>query len=271
MTLQTDTSGYVNFTGVNVTAIGLSSLQQFILNTTSGKTSIPSLAVKPSGKRTRTVTVSFSVSPTELDQKFFPPQPNANGQPPFQCLNHPESENPLFSLYLKQWLNNYLVINGTSRPYKDSNPSIIDEALSDLRSHKTSVPVPPQFKIQSVELTTTFLLGVDISAGTTPNVLGNGTVFILPVNGMGLDYKPDYSHKIDITFNICENSNPGSPNPSCYQDSSLPAWSALFAEQCWTYAKLSPLLSDVKSPRDVHAPKNPALRLRCDKSISMAS
>src|SRR5271163_151488 len=40
LTLQTDTSGYVNFTGVNASGLGLSALQNLITSTTSGKTSV---------------------------------------------------------------------------------------------------------------------------------------------------------------------------------------------------------------------------------------
>jgi hypothetical protein len=51
LTLQTDSSGYVNFTGVNVAGLGLLSLQQFIATTASGKTTVSTLAAKPSAKR----------------------------------------------------------------------------------------------------------------------------------------------------------------------------------------------------------------------------
>ena len=55
LALQTDSSGYVNFTGINVAQVGLQSIASFI--TTQAK--VPTLAAKLSGKRTRTVTVSF--------------------------------------------------------------------------------------------------------------------------------------------------------------------------------------------------------------------
>lgn len=59
LTLATDTSGYVNVTGVNVAQLGLQSLVSFVAT----QNKISTVAAKISGKRSRTVTVSFSVSP----------------------------------------------------------------------------------------------------------------------------------------------------------------------------------------------------------------
>jgi hypothetical protein len=249
LNLQTDSSGYVNFTGVNVSQIGLSAFQQFISSTTSGKISVPSLGAKASVKRTKTVQVNLSVSPAALDIHLFPTSdPNAKKQT-INCLVWENSlaSNPLNRLYLKDWLNNYFetVNSGTNRP-QYANTDLTDTILNELRSLKPPEPVPSQFKIQSVELSTQIQLAVDISGGATPNVLGDGSVFVLPINGLSLDYNPDYMHKIDITMNLCDNRS-----STCYpRNVGAPPLTSLMKEQCHLYAKLAPLMSGIKQPKD---------------------
>jgi hypothetical protein len=244
LNLQTDSSGSASFTGVNVAQLGFSSLQAFISNTTSGKTSVPSLGAKLSAKRTRTVKIGFTVSPNALD----PDLKNGTGTQTINCKHWEETENPASRLYLKDWLNNYFeTINAPEPNYKPKDSQ--DELLHSLRTIHPPEPVPTQFKIQSVELTTALQLVADVSAGATPNVLGNGTVFLLPVNGLNFDYSPDYTHTIDITLKICTNPDP--KKNSCYPPkTSLPPLTTLLIRQCSIYADLLPLLSGVNPPKD---------------------
>lgn len=75
LTLSTDEQGYVNFTGVNVAQLGLGSLAQLVAATGSGKATIRTLAAKASAKRTKTVEIDFSVSPTAYSSSKIRPKP----------------------------------------------------------------------------------------------------------------------------------------------------------------------------------------------------
>jgi hypothetical protein len=202
-------------------------------------------------KRTKTVTVTFSVSPKSFKKEGIP----------FNCTGL-EIENPISSLYLTNYLNNYfetINFNGINPPYKDA--SLTDSVLHAIRPIRDPPPVPSQLKIQSVELATTILLMADVSAGATPSVLGNGAVFIVPINGLGVDYNPDYSHKIDVLINLCDQSDP-SCNPKSWPANEYrlahgiappqikgDADVALLVRQCTEYGLLNPLFT-VKPPKD---------------------
>jgi hypothetical protein len=287
LTLQTDESGYVNFTGVNVAQLGLASLQNFILSTTSGKTSVPSAAAKLSAKRTKTITIDFSVSARPLVSSDKVPMPSAEKTTAktAKCVDWEKTDNFLASLYLKDWLNNYfetISFDDNNTPYHDATaPSETDKLLRTIRTDIHPASLPDQFKLTSVELTTTILLAVDLSAGATPNVLGNGSIFIVPVNGLSLDYNPDYSHKIDITLTMCDNSNLKKP---CHQMDEVPisvAWNPLTDTvtvpsktdppviftlyqrrlQCEEYGKLNAILTGVKPPKTVEIFRSGSTRI----------
>jgi hypothetical protein len=251
LNLQTDSSGYVNFTGINVSQVGLAAFQQFVLSATSGKTTIPTLAAKASAKRTKTVQINFSVSPAALDIHLFstnPSDPKAKKQTiNCQVWENSLANNPLNRLYLKDWLNNFFeTVNAGTKQPQYANTDLSDTILNALRSLKPPDPVPSQFKIQSVELSTQIQLAADISGGATPNILGDGSVFILPINGLSFDYNPDYVHKIDFTLSLCDNRN-----SACYPpDVGAPPLTHLMKDQCHLYAKLAPLMSGIKQPKD---------------------
>jgi hypothetical protein len=236
LALQTDDQGYVNFTGINAAQIGLNNLQAFI----ASQSKLSTLGAKLSAKRTKTVAVTFSVSPTTLEKTGIP---NAN------CATI-YNETPLTRLYLRDWLNNYFETINESF----GNPKVAyqDLSASDFLLHNVlrplvpPPPVPKQFKIQTVELSTTLVLVADVSAGLNQNVFGNGTTFLVPINGLGVDYNPDYSHKLDITLNICDSTDLTSCNPT------IPNIKVLTA-QCTQYGLLNPLLPDVKPPKDYTA------------------
>jgi hypothetical protein len=266
LTLQSDEQGYVNFTGINAAQLGFASLQELILSTTSGKTTVPSLAAKMTAKRTKTVAIIFSVSPTALqrDTIKIKAENGADKTITQNCAEWEKTETPAGRLYLRDWLNNYFeTINfGTDtkpmerkKPYEDTN--LTDTLLHIGRPIAPPEHVPAQFKIQSVELSTTLLLIADVSAGATPTLLGNGSAFIVPINGLSVDYNPDYSHKIDLTINMCDNTpikTPYDPNP-CHKKKYGTAMTPLLVRQCEIYSWLSPLLSGVKPPQDVEVTK----------------
>jgi hypothetical protein len=154
LNLQTDTSGNVSFTGVNVAGLGFSSLQAFIASTTSGKTSVPSLTAKLQAKRTRTVKIAFSVSPNALNQDL---DPTRDITKTINCNNWEASESPASRLYLKEWLNNYF--DTINYGYTSATPEDASEKLlAAVRPVFRPEQVPTQFKIQSVELSTALQL-----------------------------------------------------------------------------------------------------------------
>jgi hypothetical protein len=170
-------------------------------------------------------------------------------------------------LYLRDWLDNFFeTINGHDYfEINDKNPDLADQVLHDARTvFPKPEAIPADYKMTSVDLSSSLLLLGDISAGATPNFLGNGTAFIVPVSGLSLDYSPDYTDKIDIKMNLCNNkpvnaiTPEGKPyvDPSpCYDKKEDPKTSkqktALLRRQCWVYSTILPLLSNVTPPQDI--------------------
>jgi hypothetical protein len=246
LTLNTDTSGYVDFTGINVAQVGLETLASFI----STQSKVSTLAAKVSGKRTRTVTVSFSVSPNPLpsDKNQYLIDPVTHKAITPNCAQNWRANNLVESLYLRDWLTSYFetinTLDKNQRFSPSDNPT--DNIARAIRQVAYPDAIPEQFKIQSVEMSTQFLIAADISGGATPNILGNGSVFILPINGLSADYNPDYSDKIDITLNMCDSLQNDS---TCNGKKPPTAYYPLLDKQCEIYSHLAPLLT-VKPPRD---------------------
>jgi hypothetical protein len=256
LTLSTDTSGYVNFTGVNVAQIGLQNLVSFI----AAQNKVSTLAAKVSGVRSRSVTVSFTVSPDPLPSSFttlFDPITGKNvlltdpvtGKPiSWNCKQNWRADNPLTSLFLRDWLTSYFENINTLDKNQTFPPAthVTDNIARTIRQVAYPDAIPEQFKVQSVDLSTQFKIAIDVSGGATPNLLGNGSVFILPINGLSLDYSPDYLNKVDITLNMCDSWEEGSP---CSGTKNPKVWRPILDKQCDIYAKLAPLLT-VKPPRE---------------------
>src|ERR1700749_4422737 len=93
LALQTDEKGYVNFTGINAAQIGLTNLQAFL----ASQSKLSTLGAKLTAKRTKTVSVTFSVAPTTLRKDGITTQ---------NCATIADGT-PLTRLYLRDWLNNY--------------------------------------------------------------------------------------------------------------------------------------------------------------------
>lgn len=173
--------------------------------------------------------------------------PITNKPVTLNCSQNLRANNPVVSLYLRDYLTNYFETINTlnkDQPFLPS-PYPTDNVARALR--QVAYPdAPEQFKIQSIELSTQFLVGVDVSGGATPNLLGNGSVFIVPINGLSLDYNPDYSDKIDITLNMSDSWEADSSCTAAYNPTN---WTPLLDKQCEIYLHLAPLLS-VKPPRE---------------------
>jgi hypothetical protein len=249
LALTTDSAGYVNFTGVDVTALGFGTLASFI----TSQSKVPTLAAKLSLKRTRTVTVSFTVSPALKTKEGTEPElidPVTGKAITLNCKESWRANNPLQRLYLRDWLTSYFeTINtlDTNQQFPDSD-HLSDNLARGIRRVVAPTPIPEQFDIQSVELSTQITIAADVSAGVTPNLFGNGSTFILPVSGTGLDYNPDYIHKVDFTINMCDSLDQNSP---CNEkNKTTPTfYNPILDRQCLAYSTLFPLLS-VKPPRE---------------------
>jgi hypothetical protein len=209
-------------------------------------------------KTTKSAAIKFTVSPKDL---------RADKEELAKCQKWIQSENILTRLYLKDWLNNYFetINSGISRynPKNNPNPDLADQLLHARPPNFQIPPIPNDFKMVSVDLTTQFLIAADISGGASPNLLGNGSVFIFPVNGVSADYNPDYAHKVDVVMNVCNNTPTIDPftrkrneNPCYASDDQRPPTqvTALLEQQCHIYAWLRPLLTGVTPPQDVKLP-----------------
>jgi hypothetical protein len=170
------------------------------------------------------------------------------------------SDKPSRSLYLRDWLTNYFETINTTPGYqhypKTKYPT--DDIARALRDVVRPEAIPSQFKIQSVDLTTSFQIAADLSGGASPTLLGNGTVFIVPVSGIGFDYNPDYMHKIDINLKMCDTAantvtKAGETFASEVCGGGKDTSTKYFARldrQCQIYSDIEPLIPGVTPPRD---------------------
>ncbi len=280
LALTTDNSGYVNFTGVNVTSLGLASLATFVAT----QSKVPTLAAKLTAKRTRTVTIAFTVSPNPFPSSLAPGRdvvtgtmvalkdPVTGAPITLNCAKNWRKDDPFTRLYLRDWLTNYFETINTLDKDQVFPPSnqLSDNLARVIRRVDQPDAIPEQFDIQSAELSTQIYIAADISGGATPNLLGNGSVFLLPVNGLSLDYNPDYAHKVDLTINMCDSLPPDSV---CNDNrpKSPTGYEPILDRQCKIYADLAPLLK-VNPPREYEgAGKNCSGRCKCNKDTGIYS
>lgn len=261
LTIQTDHNGYINLTGVDLARAGFEHLAQYITTTTTAGVAVPTLAFKLTPKRTATATIKFTVSPSS-------PCPD--------WASHPDH-----NLFLKSWLTSYFdKINSTMPPTDETskksagaadknnrresdkakpaagatqgksgaNCDSSDKAFDGDRYAIYGTPCFPQnTKMESVDLKTQFTIAAEISAGVTPALLGEGSIFLLPVNGVGADFNPDYADTIEVALQICEPQKGNCSSPTNSEKTNQ--ITHLNILQCQTYAVLSPLLgSTVKAP-----------------------
>jgi hypothetical protein len=165
------------------------------------------------------------MSPSDLDSTLYSNQ--AKSGAPVNCTKWRQSDNPVLSLYLKDWLGNYF--NTVNNPIAESEiPGTADSVMQEI-------------DISQVELSTAFQIVADVSGGATANLLGNGSVFIFPVSGLSLDYSPDLTHKVDITIKMCNTEKPGS---TCFATAGqTKLWEPISDEQCRVFSAVSPILS----------------------------
>ncbi|MGN6572617.1 MAG: hypothetical protein ACTHLO_14510 [Pseudolabrys sp.] len=255
--LQTDHSGSVNFTGVNLANAGLQSVQTIV----ASQNKISTLGAKLNPRRSTSATSVFSVP-----QKAAQASKNDNEGAGVSVSHCPDwALRPDKNLYLKQWLSNYFDnINRTAltetkrksqarsslHPYSEicslSKVDILDDS-GRLPAMRTPC-LPDQTKFTQVELKTQLVIAADFSGGLASNGAA-AAFYLLPVNGAAFDYAPDYQHTIDIKFTICDNTNNGcTKQPPLEIGQAIPP---LLVEQCHVFSLLKPLLSGVKAPQDL--------------------
>lgn len=238
--LQTDDTGSVTFTGINVAGLGFTSLAEFI--TKAG--SVPSLGAKVSPSRTKVVTIVFAVPVT-------PDEVSCSGL----------ALSPTRMLFLKEWLNNYFDKINVTQTHEANVEKIYQKQVCDPTG--TDFFSPPCIldgvTFTSVDLNTQFKIAVDVSAGATPTLFG-GTAFLLPINGVSGDYNPDYVNSIDIKLGICKNQNNACDTKP---EGKREPWTQLYEDQCRFSAIANSVLTGgvtVKTPPDVEN----GTRLTCD-------
>jgi hypothetical protein len=265
----------VNFTGVNIAALGFETLASFVAT----QSKVSTFAAKLTGKRSRSVEIDFTVSPNPLPStrkiNVVDPTTNKVTEITYNCANNAYANNPLASLYLRDWLTNYFETINTTPGYQHypETKYPTDEVARAIRDIVRPEAIPAQFKIQSVDLTTSFQVAVDLSAGASPTLLGNGTVFIVPVSGVGFDYNPDYIHKIDINLKMCDTAaNTDTKKNERYaadvcgggKDTST-KYSPRLDRQCEIYADIVALIPGVTPPRDYYDGPNCKGHCTCNK------
>jgi hypothetical protein len=186
--------------------------------------------------------------------------------PPTHC---PEwATHPDHKLFLKNWLTNFFdKINGvTEKAEAGYQPPLCD--VGDPRksfSPNLGTPcIPNGTSFTQVDLATSFQIAADLSGGLAPSLLGDGKVFLIPVSGLTGDLNFDYSHEIDITLKLCDNTKPGGCK-SANSAGSIDPMTPTSNLQCQAYAALSPILSSVTPPKEVVNESNQTLT--CSKAL----
>jgi hypothetical protein len=209
--LQTDLSGSVQYTGVDLSKVGFTSLGSVV----AASNKIPSLQAKGTGKATVSAEVDFvlaqsktgpkdvgakapanmliktsdlkaryqnaSFSPVPGQPGVFKPEsatnqaPSTNYFPSANCAN----QNPVKHAFLELWLDDWLA------RYKSSETAY---ARTDPYVCNTKVTLKSQFQVV-----------IDVSAGVNP--IGQLPI-ILPISGFNVDASPDFSHSLQISFSL---------------------------------------------------------------------
>jgi hypothetical protein len=183
LSLQTDNTGSVQYTGINLSKVGLTSLAQLI----TVQNNAPSLQAKIQGKSTVSAQVALSV-PQTLKPTTIPGTWSPDPKNPGKFKKSPDvvikgldsvGDCPAFPggflnrLYLKAWFDRFF------------------ENLRDNHQNTEGVCMP------SITLKTQFALVLDVSAGVNPLP---GTAFIVPISGLTGDYSPTFTHSLQIAF-----------------------------------------------------------------------
>jgi hypothetical protein len=171
LTLKTDMGGYVQYLGIDLNKIGLTSLAQLV--TANSKT--PSLGAKIGPKSTMSAVIAMKVPQKGRQKAHAKKITNEDiGKIEDTCSKFGRSGGRIIkTLELKKWLENF---------FNETNNNM------------------DNIVIDTIKLNTTFILGVDVTAGLNPFF---GATYILPISGVAAGISPTYTHQLDIILNVC--------------------------------------------------------------------
>lgn len=193
--LTTDLQGYVQWLGVNLKGLGLSSVAELVTRTNN----VPSLQLKAQGKSTNVSQIDFLIPQTigttiqyvdNKDAKKTPRLPDALQLPKVPCRPYDVPTTAKY-LWFNMWLDDALGRYKT-RIYKPDN-------------YVPSVGNPYNVKFYDLvcqpklTISTQFQLLFDVSAGTS---VFHAVPIILPISGLNIDGSPDYIHYLQIAFTL---------------------------------------------------------------------
>lgn len=201
--LQTDVTGNVTYTGINLGKIGLSDAANLIAVTNN----LPSLQAKVAPKSTVSAQLDFNIPQAYHDPDYSlgpdtkaqalkklqkaqsAPIEGLQGGPPCPTGISAALNFPIEGLYLREWLESF---------------------FAQLRSIEDEQPTPTVLRkacLTKLTLKTQFQLLFDFSGGANPAALSG--LFVIPVSGLNFDASPAFTHSIQITFAIEPNGNRG--------------------------------------------------------------
>jgi hypothetical protein len=206
LTLEVDESGSVQYLGIDLNKLGLTSLANLI--STSNKVS--SLQAKGTLKSAVSSQIDISVPQTyeTLPAKSTIVKDSATGIPTLDSKRNqitkpgepiiglkyvdcpPRAKGLLTHLDLATWLDKFFT-NVFADPEKNMNS---------------------QACLSKITLKTQFTIVADLSAGVNPLV---GTAFILPISGWTFDVNPSFQHSLSLAFSL---KQPLGSNNKCPTD-----------------------------------------------------
>jgi hypothetical protein len=188
LSLQTDLSGSVQYTGIDLSKVGLTSLANLI-TVTKG---VPSLSAKAQPKTTVSAQIDIALPQTDHDRTFTTTDAKTGKTTTTTipglgrvCPTEPlYVQNPLEKLYLADWLEAFFTKTENENDNYENNLKYVC--------------------LSKITLKTSFTIALDVSAGANPFF---GAAYLLPVNGVTLDFNPDLVHSLQIVLALKNSSN----------------------------------------------------------------
>ena len=226
LVLQTDLSGSVTYTGINLTKLGAPSLAELV--TLSNK--VPTLQAKGSGQTTVSAEVDFTVAQSLHGWAAAPPTPPQMIIKQFDSID-PNTKDPTIwenakftPIEKNNWDTNEL--QATRKPLA-STPKIalqtadckkwrgkwynwylklaLDDWLQRYAAYtndQSNLADEPFVCGTKITLKSSFKLLLDVSAGVNAFM---APPIVLPISEFNVDASPDYTHSIAVTFALRNN------------------------------------------------------------------
>ena len=164
---QTDVTGYLNFVGIDLSKIGLTSLAQLV----SISNKAPTLGAKASSKGTNVWQVDFVL--TQKERKTF-------------CASTRDRFPPILRFDIDKWLEKFFSRINDDRPiYLSDDASLFPTQVSNINGTC----------LKTITIKLAFQLIVDVSAGANSGIVG-----ALPVSALNFDYNPAFTHTLNLAM-----------------------------------------------------------------------